>query len=388
MIERGYNMESKSMLKIGIIGCGGIAFQKHLPSLSVFKDKASLVAFCDIEVDKAEKAANEYGVKGATVYKDYTELLMDKTIDAVHVCTPNNSHAEITIAALEAGKHVMCEKPMAINAEEAKQMMDAAKRTGMKLTIGYQNRFRKDSLILNEACEKGDLGEIYFAKAHALRRRGVPTWGVFTDKTKQGGGPLIDIGTHSLDLALWMMNNYQPELVVGSTFNKLKDKHEGNIFGSWDEATFNVEDSAFGFVKMKNGATIILEASWALNIQNAREAQVTLCGTEAGAELLGKNKLSINTSQYGELTETNISAAGEVSYFGKKEVTAGELEAENWIKAILEDKEAMVKPEEAYVVTQILEAIYLSAETGKAIHFNEEGEICKSGIASDHKLML
>jgi len=164
-------------LKIGIIGCGGIAKGKHLPALAKQRHKAEMTAFCDIELDRAELAAKEYGTEEAKVYTDYKELLKDPSIDVVHVLTPNSTHAVITVAALEAGKHVMCEKPMAMNTAEAQQMLDAAKRTGKKLTIGYQNRFRADSRALYAACEQGDLGEVYFAKAHAIRRRGVPTWG-------------------------------------------------------------------------------------------------------------------------------------------------------------------------------------------------------------------
>ena len=149
---------------------------------------------------------------------DYKELLKDEEIDVVHVCTPNVSHSPITVAAFEAGKNVMCEKPMAHTTEAAQEMMDAWKKSGKKFTIGYQNRFRKDTQMLHEACQAGDLGEIYFAKAHAIRRRAVPTWGVFPNKVKQGGGPLIDIGTHALDITLWMMNNYEIDSVTGSVF--------------------------------------------------------------------------------------------------------------------------------------------------------------------------
>lgn len=366
------NEKEKSKLKIAIIGCGGIAQQKHMPALYKLRDKAEMVAFCDVVEERAFDAAETYGSEEAKVYVDYKELLTDSSIDVVHVCTPNVSHAIITVAALEAGKHVMCEKPMAINSEEAKLMIDAAKRTGKKLTIGYQNRFRSDSILLNEACKNGDLGEVYFAKAHAIRRRGVPTWGVFMDKEKQGGGPLIDIGTHALDLTLWLMNNYKPKLVVGSSFQKLKDKNEGNMFGPWDPEQYNVEDSAFGYIKMENGATIMLEASWALNMLNGKEAQVTLCGTEAGAEMFGeawegKGYVTFNSTKYGQLTETSTSSGGGVAYFDGEELNAGEAEAKDWIDAILEDKEPLVKPEEAYIVTQILEAVYKSAETGKAI---------------------
>ncbi|MBQ2813171.1 MAG: Gfo/Idh/MocA family oxidoreductase, partial [Clostridia bacterium] len=211
-------MEKK--LRVGIIGCGGIANGKHMPAIAKIKE-AEMVAFCDIIIEKAEAAAEKFGVEGAKVYEDYKELLKDESIDVVHVCTPNRSHSFITIDSLEAGKHVMCEKPMAKTYAEAKAMCEAAKRTGKKLTIGYQQRWRDDSIYLKEACDNGDLGEIYYAKAIALRRRAVPTWGVFLNEYEQGGGPLIDIGTHALDLTLYMMNNYKPKMVVGTTFKKL-----------------------------------------------------------------------------------------------------------------------------------------------------------------------
>ncbi|MCM3115373.1 Gfo/Idh/MocA family oxidoreductase [Neobacillus sp. MER 74] len=370
-------MSNTQKLKVGIIGCGGIAFQKHLPSLAKLGDKVELVGFCDELIERAEKAAKQFGVENANVYADYKELLEDSSIDVVHVLTPNISHSFITVKALESGKHVMCEKPMAINSAEAKKMVEAAKRTGKKLTIGYQNRFRRDSLALIKACEEGDLGEIYFAKAHAIRRRGVPTWGVFMDLEKQGGGPLIDIGTHALDLTLWMMNNYKPKLVVGSAYKKLYDKPDGNIFGPWNPNEFNVEDSAFGYIKMENGATIMLEASWALNILNEKEAQITLCGTEAGAEMFGnpdKNQgyVTFNTTKYGERITSETTRASGVAYFGEEEIDVGYLEAKQWMDCILNDGEPLVKPEEAFVVTQILEAIYESAKTGKAVELESQ----------------
>ena len=147
-------------VRIGIIGCGGIANGKHMPALKKLSN-VEMVAFCDIIEEKAVKAAKEYGIEGAQVYTDYKQLLERKDIDVVHVLTPNKQHSFITVDALESGKHVMCEKPMAINSAEAKKMLDAAKRTGKKLTIGYQGRFRPDSMYLKKACENGDVGEIY-----------------------------------------------------------------------------------------------------------------------------------------------------------------------------------------------------------------------------------
>lgn len=355
-------------LKIGIVGCGGIANGKHMPALSRIPE-VEMVAFCDIIEERAQKAAGQYGVEGARVCTDYKELLADASIDVVHVLTPNREHCAITVDALEAGKHVMCEKPMAKTAADARKMLEAARRTGKKLTIGYQNRYRDDSMFLKKACERGDLGEIYFAKAHALRRRGVPTWGVFTDEEKQGGGPLIDIGTHALDLTLWMMDNYEVKSVKGATFRKLAEqKDTGNPWGDWDPNEFTVEDSAFGFIEMKNGATIILESSWALNTLDVGEAQTSLCGTKAGADM--KDGLRINRIDYGKqcILKPDLNSGG-VAFFEGRRAGAEDIEARMWIDNILHDTEPMVKPEQALVVTEILEAIYTSAKTGKQIDF-------------------
>jgi predicted dehydrogenase len=243
--------KESTILKVGIIGCGGIAAGKHMPSLAKLPN-VQMMAFCDIIPEMAEKAAKKFGTSDAKVYTNYKQLLKDKSIDVVHVCTPNKSHADITVDSLEAGKHVMCEKPMAKTSVEAKRMVETAKRTGKKLTIGYQNRFRPDSLFLNKVCRADELGEIYYAKAHAIRRRAVPTWGVFLNEEEQGGGPLIDIGTHALDLTLWMMDNYKPKSVMGSVYYKLGKKKDGaNAWGPWNPEEYTVEDSAFGFITME-----------------------------------------------------------------------------------------------------------------------------------------
>ncbi|WP_240417352.1 Gfo/Idh/MocA family protein [Paenibacillus periandrae] len=362
-------------LKIGIIGCGAIAHQKHMPSLAKLPHLGKMVAFCDVVEDRAITAAAEFGVPDAAVYTDYKELLKDKSIDVVHVLTPNLYHSFITVDALESGKHVMCEKPMAINSVEAKKMLDASKRTGKKLTIGYQNRFNEESQVLYRACSKGDLGEVYMAKAHAVRRKAVPTWGVFTDKKLQGGGALIDIGTHALDLTLWCMDNYKPQSVTGSVYYKMKDNIEGNLFGPWDPATFDVEDSAFAFIKMEDGATVFLECSWALNTTDAKEAKTSLFGVDGGAEMkVGPNRkteLVFNKAQYGKLVEIKPNTGASVAYFTGKDEAPGVLEAEQWLECIIHDTDPLVKAEQAYVVTQILEAVYQSAETGKTIDFAE-----------------
>lgn len=365
-------------LQIGIVGCGGIANNKHMPALKKLADVCEIVAFCDIVKEKAEKAAKEYGTPNAKVYEDYNEMYQDQDIDVIHVLTPNVVHCPATVAAFEAGKHVLCEKPMAHNSEDAKKMIAAWKKSGKKFTIGYQNRFRDEIQSLHKSCEAGELGDIYYAKAHAVRRRAVPTWGVFPNKALQGGGPLIDIGTHALDITLWMMNNYKPVSVTGSVFYKLGNlpqATEGNMFGPWDPETYEVEDSAFGMIKLENGATIYLEAAWALNVSESKEASTTLCGTKAGAEVKSGmsypvNELIYNRGHHGVLTEEKISSAGNIAYFSGGAGEPGYMEAKQWLDAIRNDGEPLVKPEQAYVVTQILEAIYESHKTGKEVFLN------------------
>jgi predicted dehydrogenase len=355
-------------VKTGIVGCGGIANGKHLPALKRV-GRADLVAFCDIEPAKAAEAAKEYGVPGAKVYTSYKEMLEKEQLDTVHVCTPNDSHAEISIAAMESGANVLTEKPMAKIAADARAMVEASKRTGKKLTVGYQSRYREDSQALKQLIDQGDLGDIYFAKAHAVRRRAVPTWGVFLDAEKQGGGPLIDIGTHALDLTLWLMGNYEVASVTGSVFRKLADRENAaNAWGSWDPKKYTVEDSAFGFIKMKNGATIFLESSWALNTRDASEAVCSLYGSEAGADFNGG--LYINGERNSKLYETKIQlGGGGVAFYDATGAHPEDHEVNVFIDAVVKGTELTVKPEQALVVSEVLEAIYKSSETGKTITF-------------------
>ena len=359
------------VIKIGIIGCGGIANGKHMPSLKKVKD-VEMVAFCDVVEERARKAAEAFGADDAMVYTDYKELLKDPEISVVHVCTPNRSHSLITVDALEAGKHVMCEKPMAINSEEAQKMLDAAKRTGKKLTVGYQTRFRDDSIYLKQETEDGTFGDIYYAKATALRRRAVPTWGVFLNEYEQGGGPLIDIGTHALDLTLWMMNNYKPKYCLGTAYHKLnKQTDQGNAWGNWDIEKFTVEDSAFGFVVMENGATVILESAWALNTLDVREAVTSFCGTKAGADMT--DGLRINGVKHDRqyVFKPNFSVGGVAFNEGKQGESAADREARMWIEAIRNGTDPVTTPEQALCITKILEGIYTSAKTGDIYRFDQ-----------------
>lgn len=357
-------------VRIGVIGCGGIANTKHMPA-EKRNPAAELVAFCDIIEERALKAREDFGTPECAVYTDYKQLLRDKSIDAVLVLTPNNAHCRITVDALDAGKHVLCEKPMAMNYAEAKEMLAARDRSGKVLTIGYQNRFRPDSLYLKKVADEGMFGDVYYAEAIAIRRRAVPTWGVFIDKEKQGGGPLIDIGTHALDLTLFMMNNYEPAYCVGKTFHKLNAQRDtGNAWGDWDVEKFTAEDSAFGFVVMKNGAVVYLKSSWALNMADPIEAVTTICGDKAGADML--DGLRINTVMAGKQVMIRPDLrGGSVAFFeGNAGGNPEDLEAATFTNAILRGDPLYVTADQAAVVTRILEGIYESERTGKPVCFD------------------
>ena len=367
-----------SKIKIGVVGCGGIANQKHFPAMKRNEDLCEIIAFCDIIPERAEKACAEFGAEGAKWYEDYHDLLANQDVEVVHVCTPNVSHSEIAIAAFEAKKHVYVEKPMSHSTAEAEKMVEAWKKSGMQFTVGYQNRFRAEVQNLKMACEKGELGEIYYAKAHAIRRKAVPTWGVFPNKALQGGGPLIDIGTHALDITLWCMDNYDVESISGQVFYKLGRLHgaeDANIFGPWDPDTYEVEDSAMGFIKMRNGAVVNLEAAWAINMLESKEAATTLCGTLAGAEIhsgmsYAVNELIYNRSRNGQLMQETITPAGQVAYFaGGGGGEEGMIDNRQWLEAIQKGTSPLVKPEQALVVTRILDNIYVAAAQNREVRF-------------------
>lgn len=250
-------------------------------------------------------------------------------------------------------------------------MLDAAKRIGKVLTIGYQGRQRNDSLYMKREADEGTFGDIYYANAIAIRRRAVPTWGVFLDEYEQGGGPLIDIGTHALDLTLWIMNNYKPKYCVGTVYHKLnKDTNSANAWGDWDPAKFTVEDSAFGFIVMENGATIMLRSSWALNTLDVREAVTSVCGTKAGGDMLDGG-VTINGVRNGRQYRTDVSMkAGSVDFFsGAAGDNPEDREARLFYNAVKYGTKPSVDPEEAYCVTRILEGIYTSAKTGEMFKF-------------------
>ena len=357
-------------VKVGIIGCGGIGQNKHMPSLHKIEN-VEMVAFCDLVLERAQMCKEKYGTPDALVCTDYREVLAVEDIEVVHVLTPNREHAEISVAALKAGKHVMCEKPMAKTAEGARQMCEAAKASGKKLAIGYQHRMKPQARTAKDYIDSGALGDIYYANCYAVRRRGTPNWGVFLDAEAQGGGPIIDIATHSLDLTLYLMNNYEPEMVVGKTHKKLEHPEAGNIWGDNGVSTTPLEEAACAFIRMKNGATIMLETSWSLNTDEPiQEGSCVLCGSKAGLSLKN-NVLKVNKVELGRQVVTEVDcSAGGVAFYAGGSMTPAEAEARAWIDAIVNDTPQVVLPEQAMVVSQILEAIYVSSETGKPVFFD------------------
>jgi predicted dehydrogenase len=354
---------SVNVVGIGIIGGGGIAQGAHLPAYKKLSDegKVKIVAVADANPETAKTAAEKFGIE--LQFTDYREMLKLDTIDAVDICTPNFLHAKPTVDALNAGKHVLVEKPIALNAVEGQSMVDAARKNGKKLQVALNSRFNGGPQAIKRFIKDGRLGDIYYARAHALRRRGVPGWGVFTQKDKQGGGPLIDIGVHILDLTLWLMDYPEPKSVSGTSYTKFGTR-EGvlGLMGQWDPKTYTVEDFAVGLVKFKNGATLVLESSFIANIERD-EMRTHVMGTEGGAVLDPFNDANtkIFREESGSLTDSQPVFLPRLG--------SHELEIRSFVKAIIEDTEVEVPGEQGLMVTRILDGIYASSEQGKEIVF-------------------
>jgi len=218
------------------------------------------------------------------VYTDYRDMFEREKLDAVVICTPNKFHAPASIAALDAGLHVLCEKPMALDPVEARAMVAAAERNGKILSIAFHYRHMAPVRAARRVVDSGELGNVYMARVYALRRRGIPSWGTFVQKHIQGGGAMIDFGVHLLDTALWLMGNPQPIEVCASISQHLGKAPNVNPWGQWNYHEFTVEDQAAAFIRFANGASMLLECSWALNIPESHE-NISLSGTTAGLDV-------------------------------------------------------------------------------------------------------
>ncbi|MCB9162500.1 MAG: Gfo/Idh/MocA family oxidoreductase, partial [Caldilineaceae bacterium] len=251
------------LLKVGLIGVGGIA-RTHMPGWEASTD-AEIVAGSDISGAALATWAATYGVDRTST--DPADIINDPDIDIIDVCTPNMVHEELVIAALDAGKHVICEKPLAPTPDAIRRMIAARDETGKTLMTAQHFRFKGNSRAMKAEIETGTLGDIYHARSWMLRRGWIPARPGFIYKKNSGGGPTIDIGVHILDLTLWLMGNPQPVAVTGVADARLA--HHPGQFGAWQDidvpADFDVEDFAAAFVRFDNGATLVLEVSWFLH---------------------------------------------------------------------------------------------------------------------------
>ncbi len=342
-------------VRVGVIGAGGIARGAHLPGYARIADEAEVVAISDIDEPRAQQVAAEFGI--AKTYADFNEMVTAEDLDLVSVCTPPFMHCAATVAALNAGSNVICEKPMAMNAAEGEQMIAAAKQNDKMLTIGFQSRFGERAQFLKHLIEQGELGEIYYARVLALRRRGIPWWGVFVEKDKNGGGPLIDIGVHTLDLTLWLMGHPTPTAVTGAVFTKLAQRP--GLYSRRqpiDQDRYTVEDFATAQIRFDTGAVINLETSWALNIDN--EVNAYLCGTEGGATLRPLKILK-------EVPHAGLLDCTPAHEEGRERIHEEQFACV--VRNVKEGTPPLVKPEQALIVQRIVDAIYESAESGQMV---------------------
>ncbi|MCX8082936.1 MAG: Gfo/Idh/MocA family oxidoreductase [bacterium] len=343
--------------KVGFIGFGGIARYGHLAGWKSLSD-VEVVAIADPS-DGAKKAAKEDGIP--LVFDEYKKLLEIEEIDIVDICAPNTVHFPATVDSLKAGKHVICEKPLAISGKEVEGMIKEAKRNNRKLMAAQHQRFRKDSVAVKKMIEEGVFGEIYYAIAYALRRRGVPPSPTFIEKRLAGGGPMFDIGVHILDLTYWFMGCPKVHSVKGVSYIKMaKRKDIRGLMGEWDRSAYDVEDFAGGFIRFTDGRAISLTCSFLANMEKKEDFSTTLFGTEAGMRWPdGK----LTTERKGVLQDIDL------RFDALPDVAPHHEQIRVFLDCVKKDKEVPVKPEESLEVIKMLEGIYISGETGKEVLF-------------------
>lgn len=348
-----------SELRIGIIGAGWAARVVHLPGFRAAGQRVT--AICDINPEPARALAEQYDIP--RVYTDWREMLANERLDAVSVCVPNRFHREPVLAALEAGAHVLCEKPLAVTAAEAREMFAAAARHGRILMAAQSFRFDAGPRAIHRVAQAGHLGDIYYAEATAMRRMGIPTWGTFHQSSHAAGGALLDIGVHMLDLAIWLMGNPEPARVSASMQRRFGHRpHIARMFrNAWDPERFDVEDFAVALVRFANGATLLVRATWAAHIEK-QVFNVTLCGDEAGATthppVIYRNREGIPADERLQVAETRMY----------------EREMAHWVQVLRGEAEPAVKPAETINVQRILEAAYRSAAEGCEVPVEPAGE--------------
>ncbi|GHV10883.1 oxidoreductase [Clostridia bacterium] len=345
-------------LRIGIIGTGGIS-GCHMDGYRRLADKVEVVAACDIDEVKLKAYAAQHNIPNT--YLDYNEMVTKEKLDAVSVTTWNAAHKGATIAALNAGINVICEKPMAMNAAEALEMEAAAKKSGKILMLGFVRRYGNDTKIVKDFIDAGALGDIYYAKATYLRRNGCPG-GWFGDKKYSGGGPLIDLGVHVMDLSRYLAGSPKPVSAYGVTYSNLgPDRVKGAVVGyapTSNIKTFEhtVEDFTTALIRFDNGFTLSVEASFNLNIKSDY-GTIELFGTKAGIKLdPGVEIFSDMAGHYVNLTTYENSALSFSGIFEK--------EIEHFIDRVNDGKQPLSTANDGVMIMKIIDAIYESARTG------------------------
>ncbi|MCY2931751.1 MAG: Gfo/Idh/MocA family oxidoreductase [Planctomycetota bacterium] len=333
-------------VRVGVIGLG-FAGTEHLKGYrATAAAEAEVVALCDLQSDLLASKAQEFGIK--KTFTNYHKMLQMDGLDAVDVCIPNDLHAPATLDSLRAGKHVICEKPPARSAKEARQMADMARKMGKTLMYAVVLRFTSAAQYLKRCINDGMLGDIYWGRTVYHRRRGIPigakAW--FVDKKRAGGGSLIDIGVHALDLAWWLMGAPKPKSVCGASYTKFAHLVPPSVH-------YNVEDSAFAMVRFVNDATLILECSWSLNQAGGSIQQ--LAGTKGGAEM---HPLKIFTETDGVLADLMPQPAGN-DWYGD--------EVRHFAVSIQNRRQPLATAEQGVQLMQMLDAVYESQRTGREV---------------------
>lgn len=340
-------------LKAAVIGLG--MGKAHVRGFQSHND-VEVVAVADLNGELCEQVKEEFSIPRA--YTNPEEMLKSEEIDIVSIATPNKFHMPLTLAAFEAGCHVLCEKPMAMNAEEGQKMIDAAEKAGKRLMINFSYRFHAQSQMLKNEVDKGTFGDFYYGRTFWHRRYGMPGFGGwFGNKELAGGGPLIDLGVHRLDLALWLMDYPEPEVIMGSAYSPLADEAAAK-----EGKEFTVEDLAAGMIKFKNGATLTVEASWAGHIKDKEHMRTQLWGTKAG--LVQKN-VGGGYDFDAEIYLTRDGNEFDMRLSGTRAPASSAME--HFADAILQDKPHMADGREGLIVMKILDSLYESAETGKPV---------------------
>lgn len=348
---------AKKKLRVGIIGCGGIS-GLHFSGWTNYAD-AEIVACTDIHLPAAEARAAEFSVP--SIEKSTAALLKRPDIDVIDICTANRSHKSITIQALRAGKHVICEKPFAITGKDVEKMIAAAKAAGKKIMCAQHERFGPSALAMKEYIDANPLGEIYYGRAWYNRRRQLPARDTFIYHNLSGGGPCIDVGVHTLDLALHLMGNFEPVSVTGIAVNKIAPQPSSFTefeWGNFDKKGMDVEDFAAGLIRFKNGAALSLECSFMLNQKADAEMKIDLFGDKAGIAYPALEAYDCTENHY---RDTKIRARNI-----KPE--AHEYCVHCFADALLgKRKDVPVLPEQSQAVMAILDGLYKSAKTGKEV---------------------